>query len=141
MPALDLPREARRAALSILKADTDLTAIVPAARIWSQRVPTSPAWPFVKFGPQQGLPVKASCVRGAVISFSAHAFAKALPTETAEDLVGRIGAQMRKALDGTRAVFAGGTIRFTVSEERLLLDAGEADAFHYFCVVSARVMA
>ena len=141
MPAMDLPREARRAALSTLKADTDLIAIVPAARIYSQRVPTAPVWPFIKFGPQQGLPVKAACTRVSVISFSVHAFAKALANETAEDYAGRIGAHVKAALEGSRATFTGGTVRYTVAEEQLLLDAGEADSFHYFAVVSARVIA
>ena len=141
MPAMDMPREARRAALSTLKANADLIAIVPAARIYSQRVPTAPVWPFIKFGPVQGLPIKAACTRGSVISFSVHAFAKALANETAEDYAGRIGAHVKAALDGSRATFTGGTVRYTVAEEQLLLDGAEADAFHYFAVVSARVIA
>jgi hypothetical protein len=136
-----LQREARRAALSTLKANAALTAIVPAARIYSQQVPATPAWPFIKLGPPQSLPVRASCTSGADVSFSVHAFAKGLPSETAEDYAGRIGAAIETAMDSSRAVFTGGTIRFRLSEMQLLVDGGEADAFHYFAVVNARVIA
>lgn len=141
MPAMDLLREARRAALSTLKANAALTAIVPASRLYSQRVPTLPDWPFVKFGPSQGLPIRAACTRGGNVSFSVHAFAKALPDETAEDYAGRIGAHVRAALNESRSTFPGGTIRFRVTEEQLLQDGAEVDAFHYFAVVTARIIA
>lgn len=146
MAATSLQREARRAALSILKANAGLTAIVPAARIYSQRVPAVPVWPFIKQGPTQSLPVRASCTRGAVVAFTIHAFAKprlsgTSEVETAEDYASRIGGAIETALDGTRTTFTGGTIRFRLTEMQLLQDAGEADSYHYFAVVSARVMA
>lgn len=136
-----LQREARRAALSILKSNAALTAIVPSARIYSQRVPAVPTWPFIKQGPTQSLPVRASCTRGAVVSFSIHAFARSEGGETAEDYASRIGGAIEAALDNNRAAFSGGTIRFRLNEMQLLQDAGEADSFHYFAVVSARVIA
>jgi hypothetical protein len=143
---ISLQREARRAALSILKSNAALTAIVPAARIYSQRVPAMPTWPFIKQGPTQSLPVRASCTRGAIVSFSIHAFAKprmngAVEIETAEDYASRIGGAIEAALDSNRADFPGGTIRFRLNEMQLLQDAGEAGSFHYFAVVSARVIA
>lgn len=146
MATTGLQREARRAALSILKGNAGLTAIVPATRLYSQRVPASPVWPFVKMGPTQSLPVRASCTRGAVVAFTVHAFAKprmsgASEVETAEDYASRIGAAIESALDESRATFTGGTIRFRLSEMQLLQDAAEADAYHYFAVVSARVIA
>ena len=61
--------------------------------------------------------------------------------ETAEDYASRIGAAIETALDGARATFIGGTIRFTITEMQLLQDAEEADAYHYFAVVTARVIA
>jgi len=146
MATTGLQREARRAALSILKGNAGLTAIVPAARLYSQRVPASPVWPFVKMGPTQSLPVRASCTRGAVVAFTVHAFAKprmsgGAEVETAEDYASRIGAAIEAALDESRATFTGGTIRFRLSEMQLLQDAAEADAYHYFAVVNARVIA
>lgn len=141
MPAMDLLREARRAALSTLKANSELTDIVPASRLYSQRVPSLPEWPFVKFGPSQGLPIRAACTRGGTVAFSVHAFAKALANETAEDYAGRIGAHVKAALNESRSTFAGGTIRFRITEEQLLQDGAESDAYHYFAVVNARVMA
>lgn len=146
MATTGLQREARRAALSILKANTGLTDIIPAARLYSQRVPAAPAWPFVKMGPTQSLPVRAACTRGADVSFAVHAFAKprmngASEVETAEDYASRIGGAIEIALDNSRATFTGGNIRFRLSEMQLLVDGGEADAFHYFAVVTARVIA
>ena len=146
MAATSLQREARRAALSILKTNGTLTGIVPAAQIHSQRVPAVPVWPFIKQGPTQSLPLRASSTRGAVVAFTVHAFAKPRmsgPTEleTAEDYASRIGGAIETALDGTRATFSGGTIRFRLAEMQLLQDAGEADSYHYFAVVNARIMA
>ena len=141
MPAIDLQREVRRAALSILKGDSELTAIVPVSRIYSQSVPALLTWPFIKFGPPQGLPIRAACTNGEVVSFSVHAFAKRIATETAEDYASRIGAHIKASLDKNSLIFVGGTIRFRVSEIQLLVDGAEADSFHYYCVVSARVIA
>lgn len=146
MAATSLQREARRAVLSILKANATLTGIVPAAQIHSQRVPAVPVWPFIKQGPTQSLPVRASGTRGAVVAFTVHAFAKPRMSagnevETAEDYASRIGGAIETALDCARVAFTGGTIRFRLTEMQLLQDAGEADSFHYFAVVSARIMA
>lgn len=92
-------------------------------------------------GPTQSLPIRAACTVGATVSFSVHAFAKAVPTETAEDYASRIGAAIETALDSTARDIAGGRVRFRLNEMQLLQDAGEADAHHYFAVVSARVIA
>ena len=146
MAATSLQREARRAALSILKNDIGLTSIIPAGRIYSQRVPAEPVWPFIKQGSTQSLPVRASCTRGATVAFTLHAFAKprldsGAEVETAEDYASRIGGAIEAALDCARATFLDGTIRFRLNEMQLLQDAGEADSYHYFAVVNARIMA
>jgi hypothetical protein len=143
---MDLQRETRRLALSTLKANAALTAIVPASSIYSQHVKDAPAWPFIKFGPTQELPLRASCLNGADISFSVHCFAKprlagAQVVETAEDYASRIGAAICGALDSRQYPFTGGTVRFRLSDRRLMVDGGEASAFHYYAVVNARIMA
>lgn len=146
MAITGLQMKARRAALSILKANTGLTDIIPAAQHHSQRVPATPVWPFTKQGPTQSLPIRAACTKGATVAFSIHGFAKprlvnGAEVETAEDYASRIGAGIETALDGARATFPGGTIRFRINEMQLLQDAAESDAYHYFAVVSARVIA
>lgn len=89
----------------------------------------------------QSLPIRAACTNGATVSFSIHAFAKSLPAETAEDYASRIGAAIEVALDSAARDIAGGRIRFRINEMQLLQDGAEVDAFHYFAVVTARVIA
>lgn len=128
---------ARRAILTTAKADTALTTLVPAARIYPQASPVpSPTWPFIIYGAPTGLPIRAACVNGTEITVALHSFAKArmqgsAMVETAEDHAARIGAAVAKALDGKRPALATGylAIRFTGSQ--LLIDGGEADAFHH----------
>ena len=143
--ATGLQRLVRRATLSTLKADTGLTAIVPAARIYGQSTPAQPVWPFIKLGPPQTLPRRAACMpfSGTVI-FDVHAFAKPRlngtggVAETAEDYASGIGAAIESALDSTRlALTGGGSARLRLTEMRLLQDADEADAYHYFAQVTA----
>ncbi len=129
---------ARRAILTAAKADAALTALVPAARIYPQASPVpSPTWPFIIYGSPTGLPIRAACVNGTEITVALHSFAKARMDgkkmlETAEDYAARIGAAVAKALDGKRPALSSGgylAIRFTGSQ--LLIDGGEADAFHH----------
>ncbi|MDZ7906372.1 MAG: hypothetical protein U5N55_11780 [Cypionkella sp.] len=61
--------------------------------------------------------------------------------ETAEDYASRIGAAIEQALDINRATFADGSIRFLLNESKLFIDGAEADAFHYYAVANARVIA
>lgn len=129
---------ARRAILITAKADAALTALVPAARIYPQVSPVaSPVWPFIIYGSPSGLPIRAACVNGTEVTVALHSFAKARMQgtsilETAEDHAARIGAAIAKALDGKRPALPSGgylSIRFTGSQ--LLIDGGEAGAFHH----------
>lgn len=133
---------ARRAILTAAKADAALEALVPAARIYPQASPVpSPTWPFIIYGSPTGLPIRASCVNGTEITVALHSFAKArrkIPTdpnsaivETAEDCAARIGAAVAKALDGKRPLLASGYLSILFTGSQLLIDGGEADAFHH----------
>ena len=142
--ATGLQRLVRRAVLSTLKADAPLTAIVPAARIYGQSTPSAPVWPFIKLGGPQTLPRRAAGMPfSGVVTFDVHAFAKprlsgTAIAETAEDYAGRIGAAIESVLDSARlALEGGGYAGLRLSEMRLLQDADEADAYHYFCQVTA----
>lgn len=141
-----LQRLVRRATLSALKANAPLTAIVPATRIYGQSVPDAATWPFVRLGGPQTLPLRGTCLSGAgVVTFDVHAFAKPRLdgagniAETAEDYAGRIGAAIEAALDRQRLPLeAHGFAALRLTEMRLLQDADEADAYHYFAQISAR---
>jgi hypothetical protein len=134
---------ARHAILTAAKADVALTALVPAARIYTQASPvSSPVWPFIIYGSPSGLPIRAACVNGTEVTVALHSFAhprrqnpgdpKSAVLEPAEDYAARIGAAVVAALDGKRPTLPSGgylAIRFTGSQ--LLIDGGEKDAFHH----------
>lgn len=138
-------QQARREALSKLKSNAELVALVPAARIYGQAVPANTPWPFIRFGPTSGTLFTASCTRGEQLSFPVHGFAKARVAgsaivETAEDHACRIGAALVNALHNR--LFDDGTVNiaYRISDQSLDQDTGEADAFHFFATVNARVI-
>lgn len=144
--ATGLQRLVRRALLARLKADTGLTALVPAASIHGQAPLAEPTMPFVKTGPTNTLRLKAACVNGGTVTFDVHAFARSRKSgeqvvETAEDHASRIGAAIEKALaDNTIPLTGGATARIRLSDVQLLQD-DEPDAFHWVGQVNARVLA
>jgi hypothetical protein len=138
----------RRDALAKLKGNTGVTALVPAVNIHPQDPGSEPAWPFIKSGSPQSLPIKSACVDGATINFGLHAFTRGRRNgtgqliETAEDHASRIGAAIEAVLDDTRSTLIGGpTVRYRIADMNLFLDGAEPGAFHYSCTVRARVLA
>lgn len=135
---MDALLPARRAILATMKADDALTMLVPATRIYPQASPVpTPTWPFIIYGSPSGLPIRAACVNGTEITVAIHSFAKArlqglAVVETAEDHASRIGAAVVVALDGKRPSLPGGGYLAILSRStQLLIDDGEADAFHH----------
>lgn len=146
--ANDLTLPIRRASLAELKADTALLALVPAASMYPQTVSASPAWPFVKMGSPSGQPIRAACVDGNEGIFAVHGFAKPRTNgsgqvvETAEDHAARIGAAIASALDRKVLTLDGGQrARLLWTNSQLLMDGGEADAFHAVVNFAVRVLA
>lgn len=141
----DYIREVRRAVLARMKADTDLTALVPAASIHASTVPANPAWPFIRWDAPQSIPRGVACTQGADVSFMLHCFAKPRESggavvETAEDYASRITSAMKKALHRTRFSIEGGTVHLVVRSTRSMMDGDEADAWHGLVNVVARVI-
>lgn len=135
---MDALLPARRAILATMKVDADLIALVPAARIYPQASPVpTPTWPFIIYGSPSGLPIRATCVNGTEVTVAIHSFAKVrmqgtVVVETAEDHASRIGAAVVAALDGKRPPLPGGGYLSILSTgSQLLIDGGEADAFHH----------
>lgn len=144
--ATGMVRQARRAALLLLKNDPALTAIVPAARWYPQTAPIDPVWPFGKTGPSTAQPFRASGVNGATVAFAVHVFARdrededGAVVETAEDFAGRIGEHVERVLADNRTTMDDGTVmKVWLSDFQLLAD-GEPGAFHWFAQVNARVL-
>lgn len=145
-----LQRVARRALLTRMKANAALRALVPTASIYGQTVPANPAWPFIKLGVPQTLPITATCLNGALVTIPVSGFARqreqgSVTVETAEDHAGRIGAAIERALHlkGDAVTVDGQEVRlrYTVTDMRLFPDGDEADAFHYSALVQAKIWA
>jgi len=137
-----LQRLVRRALLTRAKADTALTALVPAASI----APAGePVWPFVLVESPRTLKLRAACVRGATVTFDLHAFAGprlvgGAEAETAYDHVSRIGSAIEASFDDRKIVLEGGaTCVLSLSDINILKD-DEPGALHWFAQCNARVL-
>jgi len=133
--AIDSTREVRRAILTLLKNDAGLLAIVPKARMFPQTAPATPSWPFLKMGSPSIVPVRASCMDGGELIVAVHGFANqrvaaGKVVETAEDHASRLGFAISKALDRKAPTITGGVAKIQWTGSQLLIDGGEADAFH-----------
>ncbi len=144
--AVGIQKEVRRAILIRLKAVPAVTDLVP--NIYGQTVPDNPAWPFVKLGQSQTLPIRGSVTHGATVNTPVGGFAKARTNgsgqviETAEDHASAIGAAIEAALDryGVDRT-GGGRISFLLADILFSQDGAEAGAFHWSATIRARVIA
>lgn len=137
-----LQRLARRDVLAALKSNAGVIAIISPDDIHTQQPSGVPSWPFIKLTAPQALPLRAACVRGAVVNFGVSGFTRGLPTETAEDHASRIGDAIELCVDGRRAELAGvGTVKYQMGDMLLRVDGAEPGAFHYSASISARVLA
>ena len=130
----------RRALLTLAKSNPDLTALVPAARIYPQAPPATPAWPFIRYGSPTVSPIFGQCANGGEITTAFHVFSKGGPdSESAEDHAQRIAAAVEAALDKQSIDLAPGRARVLWDGTQVLQDGDEAGAFH--AIVSVRVRA
>lgn len=147
MAITPVQRLARRALLARLKADSDLTGLVPVDRIYGQTVPREPVWPFTKFGPPSTIGrvrIPGCVTKGRLITFPFHAFARnrivsGASVETAESHASRIGEAMEGSLDGKRWTLDDGQIIHTDISDMQLMPDGEPTAFHYFGQINVKL--
>lgn len=142
---MDVLLPIRRAILAVLASDTALIALVPAVQIHAQAA-EKPVWPFVLYGSPTGVPIRAACVDGLDVTVALHSFAGPRVAggqivETAQDHASRIGSSVVSALDGKRtALPSGGYARILHTRSQLLIDSGEADAFHHIANFRVRAI-
>lgn len=141
--ATGLQRLVRRALLTRLKADADVTALVPSASIDPDGEPT---WPFIRLRAPVTQRLRATGVNGGLITWDVHAFARAREVagsevETAEDHAGRIGGAIEAALADNRIELEDGSVAKIEWSDARLLEDDEPGAYHYFAQVNARVLA
>ena len=142
-----LQRYARRALIIRAKSDAGLTALVPAASI----SPDGTAeWPFMLVASPRTLRLRASCVRGASVSFDVHAFAgpryDTPDSETQQvveigyDHISRIGSAIETVFaDNNLTLESGANCRIRFSDMQLLPDE-KPDHWHWFSQLNCRVL-
>jgi hypothetical protein len=135
----------RRAMLTLLKADADLTAMVPTASI--QPPASSPSRPFIRYGAPFGTPITAACVDGDTIRGSVHSWASVLKDgagniiESAEDFTDRIGTRVMQVIHRQRLDLGGGIFgKVKRTGFQLMQDGAEADLWHHVANFEVRVL-
>lgn len=137
-----LQRLARRALLTRANADAGLTALVPASHIAPDG---TPGWPIVLIESPRTLRLRASCVRGARVSFDIHAFAgprvvSGATVETGYDHVSRIAEAIETVFaDNHLTLENGADCKIEFSDTQFLKD-GEPDAWHWIGQLNCRVL-
>lgn len=144
MKARDPMLPVRRGILTLLKANAELTALVPAGRHYPQSPPAQPSWPFLRYGTPSVTPIRGVCASGGDVLTAVHGFSKGVMTgaritESAEDHAARIGAAIVKALDCGVIDLEPGRGRVLWDGSQLLQDPEEAGAYHV--LVNLRVRA
>lgn len=134
----------RKAVMAHLKADASVTMWIPAARLYPVTVPSSPLFPFGRYGAPISTPFLASGLDSSSFAASYHVFTKDIAndagavTMTAEDAAAYVGDAIGESLDGAKLPLGGGyfaTINWTSVNS--YIDGDEPGAWH--AIVNFRV--
>lgn len=143
----DLTTELRRAALTQLRNDPALTAIIPKASIYNGSAPLTPAWPFILWGATIAAPFEATCLAGEDTRCTVHAFvgprknAAGGTLETGEDQVGRVAVALKNALHRRTLSIPSGTATLRQISVNRLRDGQAADEWHLVADFRAKIVA
>ncbi len=133
MTIKDQTNNVRKAILARLKADSGLTALVPSARIYPHRTPTSLTWPFIKLGVINDLPYRPSGAIGSQNLFgTVHIFTKTGGAVLdAENQCHQIREHVARLIDAQSGiVVTGGTFYMSYDGGTVMQDGDDADAYH-----------
>ncbi len=133
MTIIDQTDNARKAILARLKADSGLTALVPAARIYPSRTPAALTWPYIKLGVINDLPYRPSGASGSQNLFgTVHVFTKSSATSLdAENQCHQIRKELMRILDAQSSIaVTGGKFSLHYDGGTVMQDGDEADAYH-----------
>lgn len=118
----------RRAIVTHLRADAAVTATAVGSRIYGERAPASPTWPFVRYG--------VSDAAGDSISVPLHVFSKDDFTDDVNAIAEAMGASLDEKVltlgDGRKAYLAWQSVT-------VMGDAEEQSAWHAVVTVQARI--
>ena len=120
--------------IAALKADPQLNAIVPAARVYPSKVLAGVAWPFIRVGVITTTPFRTDGQPGGDGTGAVHCFVKrdASTTPDPEARAATINAHVVRILDDIDAVELDDDAELSihVRQAQVIEDSAEADAYH-----------
>jgi hypothetical protein len=125
----DLSLPLREAIITRLRADAPLLALVPSARIFGMRQPSTVQWPFTRYGATDTVPRLSSCSAGQIVTLTLHAFSK----QEYEDECAQISSAIAGALDGAVLILddeASTMAHLRWRGSQIIPDSAEASAWH-----------
>lgn len=134
---IDHSLQMRRAMVAKLRADAPLLALVPAARIFGEETPSSPVWPFIRYGFSPVTTFETSCGRGSEHDIVLHVFALGPGTdETAEICAAVVAALSDSALPIDPIQLQ--SLDWVRTE--IIRDTDEASAYHGILTFTAQTL-
>lgn len=118
----------RRAIVTHLRADSTVTATAVGSRIYGERAPATPTWPFVRYG--------VSDAAGDDISVPLHVFSK----DDFTDDVNAIAEAIASSLDEKVVTLGDGRKAYlSWQSQNVMGDMDEQSAWHAVVTISARI--
>ena len=133
MTTIDPSLSVRGKIIAALKADTDLTTIVPAVRIYPSKTPATVVWPFIRVPMLTGTVAELDGGSGSEQSGVIHCFTKISATvPDPEAQAAMINAHIVRILSGIDDIPLGDgeSLGIHAVQTQVLMDPAEADAFH-----------
>ena len=122
---MSLITSVRREILTALKANSTVTAIVPAARIYPSKTPDGPTYPFIRYGAASMEPHSLSCWKGGTVSGMVHCFVGVGGAIVdAEATCGDLTEAMSDCIGALSTTFA--------TSFQIMADSEEPDVWHGF---------
>ncbi len=120
---MSLITSVRQMILPALKANSAITAIVPAARIYPAKAPSAPVYPFIRYGQPSFVPHSLSCWKAGTVSGAVHCFVQTNDTTLdAEAICGDLAEAVADCIGGLNEGFA--------TSVQIIPDADESDVYH-----------
>lgn len=127
--AVDLSRPLKAAIVDHLASSANVTAFVPADRVYAMTPPAKPKWPFIRYGSPISEGWDASCWEGSNTRVTIHAFAETTATYAGEDRALDIAAAIVDAMRDFDPADLG-IIENEWIQTNCFKDSPEADQWH-----------
>jgi len=126
----DLTLAIREAVVARMRATPALTALVPAASIYGERVPDNRSFPFIRTGEQTVTSFPLGCADDGAYDITIHGFATAPSSDDAM----KIGAAINDAFAGANAVLVLATAKVVMvwGASGIIRDPEEPDTWHCY---------